>query len=313
MAKRGDGAYERAFGVYFKLVLVDDIMRQLEQAGLRRLGEAEYSYGRAWRYQVEGVRGVYELVEWDVQRSLMRVNLPNLPALEFSGPIFLVKYYPHPDEEVFEEFSAREQVLRLSPYFNYGESPYPLLDSAEGELDPTLFNVGTMYILADDALGIVRLGAYSQDRFISIAEDGVWISNVLLVPPGGRDRDVPGWELTWRLFERVAQVYRRVVGGLYAAVGGVGGGRVWSCRQSGCVEQESGEVKLKLLELIFIASSEVRLQAQGILNAQLENIEAVQATGLKPALLWVGGGLKLDDGAFPEVRSFLEATLDMSR
>lgn len=312
MSGRGDGAYERVFGVYFKLVLVDDIMRQLEPAGLRRLGEAKYSYGRAWRYQVEGAMGVYELVEWDVQRSLLRADLPHLPALEFSGPIFLMRYYPHPDEEVFEEFSAREQLLRLSPYFNYGESPCPVLDSAEKEFDPTLFNVGTMYILVDDALGIVRLGAYSQDRFVSVVEDGVWVSNVCLVPPGGRDRNVPGWELTWKLFERVARVYRRVVGELHTVAGGVSGGRVWNCNQNNCVEQESGEVKLKLLEFIFLASSDVKEQARKVLKKLLEDVEVAQLAVFKPALLWVEGELKRDGSEFPEVQRFLEHDLDMS-
>uniref|UniRef100_A0A7C4BA50 Uncharacterized protein n=1 Tax=Thermofilum pendens TaxID=2269 RepID=A0A7C4BA50_THEPE len=310
---RGGDAYERVFGVYFKLVLVDDLMRQLEPAGLKRLGETKYSYGRAWRYQVKGAMGVYELVEWDVQRSLLRTDLPNLPVLEFSGPVFLVKYYPHPDEEVFEEFSAREQVLRLSPYFDYGESPYPTLNSVEGELDPTLFNVGVMHILADDALGIIRLSAHSQDRFISVAEEGVRVSNVLLVPPGGRDRNVPGWELTWKLLERIALVYRKVVGELYAAVGGIGEGRMWSCTQNSCTEQETSEAKLKLLELIFLSGSETKELARNVLEKIFEeNIKVTQVAELRLALLWVGGELRRDEGMFPEVRNFLGVDLDMS-
>lgn len=305
MSGQSAGAFEGVLNVYFKLVFVDDIMGVLEPVGLRRLGEASYSYGKAWRYKVEGMKGVYEVVQWDVQRSLLKTNITNPPVIEFIGPIFLLKYYPHPEEEVFEEFSVNEQVLRLSPYFNYGKSPYPLLNSAE-EINPTLFNVGTLYILAEDALGIVRLGAYTQDRLVSISEEGVRVSNMLVVPPGGKDRNVPGWLLTWNFLEKMAETYRKVMGKPYAAVGGIGKGKVWSCRQEKCVEQETEEMKLKLLEFIF--ADRANHQVLEILKSQLESVEAATPiTGVKPALLWIDGELRRSEGGgFPEVKSFLE-------
>jgi hypothetical protein len=296
---------ERIFNTYFKLIFVDDAMNQLEPTGIKKLEEANYSYGKAWRYQLEGIKGVYEVVQWDIQRSLLKINLPNLPVVEFSGPVFLLKYYPDPEEEVFEDFSVKEQILRLSAHFNYGKSPYPVLNSEE-ELDPTLFNIGIFYIVADDVLGIVRLGAYTQDRFISISQDGINLSNVLVVPPGGIDRNVPGWALTWNFLEKMAETYKRIMGKPYAAIGGVGKGKIWKCAQEKCFEEETESIRLKLFEIIFLASREERVLA--VVDDQLESLRSNSSlSDLKTSFLWIDGKIKKDeDEEYTQLKDFLK-------
>lgn len=172
-----------------------------------------------WQLWLKKRRGVYEFKLSDCAV---------IDDVEIST--FSIKYYPCPDEEVFEDFAVAEQVVRLSDYFDdaliqgpsHGEGcacsalhhghehgqrskGIPRFATRD-ELNPSLFTVGDVrfHVRQEDSkliraelVGLDRLVEYSQDG-ISIEHDG---ESIQVVKPGTIDRKIPAYELCWDLFD----------------------------------------------------------------------------------------------------------------
>jgi len=113
-----------------------------------------------------------------------------------------IKYYPHPKEPVFEEFSLTERFLRLGPAFGEQDVPTP---ASSRQLRPGSFTVGFIQCAVQDKRALTWLSLWAPDRWVEIRESGLTIARfpgdmTQVLPPGGRDRNVPGWALTWAIF-----------------------------------------------------------------------------------------------------------------
>lgn len=142
-------------------------------------------------------RGVHAL---EVMEARQGSNLLGLgPYLWFRLGI---KYYPHPAEPVFEEFSVIERLLRLGPAFGEQDVPTPV---SSRQLRPGSFTVGFIECAVQDKRALTWLSLWAPDRWVEIREAGLAVARfpgdmTQVLPPGGRDRSVPGWALTWPLF-----------------------------------------------------------------------------------------------------------------
>ncbi|MEM4455541.1 MAG: hypothetical protein QXT28_12560 [Thermofilaceae archaeon] len=271
-----------ATSVYYEVLMV----RNLEVAskyGILDVKPSQWRGLRTWRYKLADAPGAYELVLWDQRRGALKPEKPVMtpygePAmLEFDEAVFLIRYYPHPSEPCFEDFSVEEQALRLSEIFENGSASFPA-EGFEDRLSELHFNVGLMMLAAGVFHSAVRLSLMSQERFVSIAEEGVELLGKQLVEPGGTDRNVAGWQLSWKLFSKVAKVYVEQLGKPYAVVERVEPGRIWICGELGCVENESNDYLLRTVEVIFIPEKE-----DFVINAIEESLRKIEEeVGTRP-------------------------------
>lgn len=246
-----------AVSVYYDVLLVRGL-EATSRHGIVEVKSSQWRGLRTWRYRLADLPGGYELILWDTRRGALRsARPPALTAgweaqpLEFDEASFLIRYYPTPDEPFFENFSAEEQALRLSEVFENGASTFPV-EGYEDRLSEFHFNVGTMMLAAGVFHSVVRLSLMSQERFVSVVEDGLKVHNEQLIEPGGVDRNVPGWQLSWFLFSKILKIYVEKLGVPYLVVERGEPGRIWVCRESGCREQQTNDYILKTLELVFI-------------------------------------------------------------
>lgn len=177
----------------------------------------------AWYVWFVNQGGVYEiaLLDWQIQKNN-----------EISS--FILKYYPYPEEALFESFSCAEQVVRLSAYFDNSlikhsehekscacsqhhgrhcgspvQKGIPRLQ-ARADIHPALFGIGKIRLTLRQGR-LLQLSADSQDRLMQCSVTGIFVCQgngpVQIVAPGEVDRDVPGWQLTWTFLE----VFRKEV------------------------------------------------------------------------------------------------------
>lgn len=170
-----------------------------------------------WYIWLHNCPGVYELqlLEWKT------VN-------EKESSSFLLKYYPSLEEEAFDRLSFKEQVTRLSEYFdntpikkvftkncpcsslstNHQQSQ-PLIKGIprwfhRKNINSTLFTIGEIkFKIIHERL--LEITLTSQDHLRLCTLPGITVKqgeNITeLVPPGGVDRDFPGWTTSWHFFD----------------------------------------------------------------------------------------------------------------
>jgi hypothetical protein len=74
-----------------------------------------------------------------------------------------VKYYPHPDESVFEEFSVAERLLRSSSAFGEHRVPAP---ASYGRIHPSFFGVGLIECAIRQDGALVWMSLRAPDRWV---------------------------------------------------------------------------------------------------------------------------------------------------
>ncbi|MEM3944621.1 MAG: hypothetical protein QXJ59_11100 [Thermofilaceae archaeon] len=248
--------------IYFEPLLVR-CTNLLRKYGVLEVKASQWRGLQSWRYRIEEALGGYELILWGqrrtaLTRALTRSEPGKPPKVEFDEAVFLVKYYPHPDEPYFEDFSVEEQALRLSEVFNNGESIFPV-EKHQDKLEGYHFTVGTLMLAVGVRHGFLRLSITSQERFVSIAEEGVKVLDRLVVEPNGIDRNVPGWDLSWKLFSAIAKVFKYYLGKPYMIVEFLEPGKLWRCKGEGCREEEAPEQVVRILEFIYVPVKEAYL------------------------------------------------------
>lgn len=116
---------------------------------------------------------------------------------------FVLSYFPHPDEDLVDSFSVQsgiicqreDYLLRVREYLKHE-------DLRQG------FTVAHIFLdVAPNASGF-SLSLQAPTRQIILAEDGVDVINegerVQLVEPGGRDQDLPAWDIAMEFFRVLA-------------------------------------------------------------------------------------------------------------
>ena len=136
----------------------------------------------------------------DVPTTESNFNLETVQGIRLG-----VFYYPHIEEKDFEGFSWPEKILRCSDYFDQTGTP-----TSEGrkEIPSSFFLVGQIDIRLCSMRCYLELECSALERWRDYRVGGLHVrgpSGDLLevVAAGDRDRDVPGWELTHFLMDKL--------------------------------------------------------------------------------------------------------------
>ncbi len=120
-----------------------------------------------------------------------------------SGGRFLLSYFPHPEEDLVESFSVQAGIIsQEDDYISRVREYLKHEDLRQG------FTLGRISLdVASDASGF-SLTLQAPTRLITIAEDGLSVVKdgeaVQLVEPGGRDQDLPAWDIAMEFFRVLA-------------------------------------------------------------------------------------------------------------
>ncbi len=259
--------FESLLNLYYKLVLA--MVDNLEKHGFQNVKQVSWRGNEAWRYLLPHHKGGYELILWGKQFSTIKSKKdPATAHLDFFNYTFLLRYYPNPNELVFEDFSIKEQLVRLSRCFEEGEI-FPR-DDCSNSIDETFFTVGTLVLSVNDSEGIVRLSLQTQDRFTSILEEPLTINDVIVKDKGEVDRNVPGWHLSWDFYRSLLNIYISRLGKPWLVVAYAEPGMLWKCRETYCSTETAGSTLLKNIEIVFIALR--RPETVGLLEEALDDI-----------------------------------------
>jgi hypothetical protein len=118
---------------------------------------------------------------------------------------FILRYYPSPEEPIFEEYAFVERQVRTSPCFDHTGAPF---SDKQDSIHKALFVIGTLHLAFDRELNFARLGISSQDRWTEILKGGAVVKTdhrrtIEVLPEGSVIRNVPGWELSWCFFDKL--------------------------------------------------------------------------------------------------------------
>lgn len=139
----------------------------------------------------------------DKKRSM--VGIPNLGTDPAVRAEFIVRYYPSPEEPLFDDFAPIERAIRLGPYFDHTGTPR---FEKQNEIHESLFTVGKFHLAFDKGLNFALLTISSQERWIEICNNGPLVrtddrQSIEAVLEKATVRNVPGWELSWYLFDKL--------------------------------------------------------------------------------------------------------------
>jgi hypothetical protein len=172
--------------------------------GLKAISEKQNG-APGWYLWFESLSGAYLL---ELAEAGTRAENDGRAALhrEAVQGRFRIKYYPDvTDPSSLSSFSASEQAFRESDCFDKTGTP----DFERGEEIPdAFFQIGTIKaVLAADAKGFV-LGLESPDRWVTWTTEGVAATDEQggahhLRVAGEKDRDVPAWQWSWFLMDRL--------------------------------------------------------------------------------------------------------------
>ena len=155
-----------------------------------------------WYLWTKDQKGAYLLELVDAGYFNKEVSTNNIPGVRAE---FVLRYYPSPEEPLFEDFAFIEREVRLGPYFDHTGTPFL---EKQDEIHESLFAVGNLYLDFDKELNFTILKISSQDRWIEIAKEGPIIETdrrqtIEVIPEGTMTRNVPGWELSWRFYDKL--------------------------------------------------------------------------------------------------------------
>ncbi len=179
--------------------------------------DARMHFGYSKISPVIGRRGLPGWYLWfqGKQGSFKLELLGNLPDPEdprnafteepIIGSQMVIRYYPSEEESILDSYSCYEQMVRLSSLFDHTGTP-----TVEGtdHIRDSFFTVGFLNVRTDLSRSFLELECVAPERWIDYRSEGVYLKNgqeseFEAVPPGGLDRDVPGWVLSHQLFDKI--------------------------------------------------------------------------------------------------------------
>jgi hypothetical protein len=139
----------------------------------------------------------------DAKSDAMRLY-PNKRVVWIASDLIL-RYYPSPEESLFDEYAFVERQVRLGPCFDHIGTPF---FDKQDSIHKSFFVVGTLHLAFDRGLNFARLGISSQDRWVEILKGGPVVRTdyrrtIEVLPEGSVMRNVPGWELSWCFFDKL--------------------------------------------------------------------------------------------------------------
>jgi hypothetical protein len=155
-----------------------------------------------WYLWTRDQKGAYLLELTDAMYFDKEVRTNNIPGVRAE---FVLRYYPSPEEALFEDFAFIEREVRLGPCFDHTGTP---LFERKDEIHESLFAVGNLTLDFDKGLNFEILKISSQDHWIEIVKEGPIVETdcrqiIEVIPEGTMARNVPGWELSWRFYDKL--------------------------------------------------------------------------------------------------------------
>jgi len=151
----------------------------------------------SWTLKLKGRRGVYSLSYRKDEQEEGWVH-----------GIFDLQYFPLRDEPLLDRFSIRENLLRQDHGFETWVRHLP------GNEDPleNAFVVGRILLSVDREEKNLFLSLWSPLRWLEFRKEGLSLARedgtrLEVLPPGGKDRNVPAFALSFAFFDRLIQAF----------------------------------------------------------------------------------------------------------
>jgi len=121
----------------------------------------------------------------------------------------LVRYFPDINEESFNFLACSEQIFRMSDSFDATGTP-----SFEGgrAMHKSFFVAGHMNIIIHSSRTDADFFCFAPDRWRDYRPDGLTLTDKNgqlheALSPGQMDRDFPGWDLSFFLFDKIISAF----------------------------------------------------------------------------------------------------------
>ncbi len=182
-------------------------------AARRYMGFSQISQGSTqggfpqWYLWLNEKRGAYSLTvqEGYIVSGNNSTSAPEPENNTVVGIPLIVRYFPDVEEEIFESFSHVEQLYRRGPDFDSTGTP-----SFEGgrTMDEGLFVAGNMCIVIYSSKADIDFYCSAPNKWRDYRADGLALIDDKgefhqVVSPGGIDRDFPGWQATFFVFDKI--------------------------------------------------------------------------------------------------------------
>lgn len=135
-----------------------------------------------------------------------QTDAPGAPTVEGR---FVIRYFPGEDDPALDRFSCVEALLRMGPVFDHTGTPSL---TGQERMDDSCFVVGYIDFRAGTGRDFVELECIAPNRWKDVRVDGLYVTTpengeIEAVAPGGIDRDVPGWDLAFYVFDKLVAGY----------------------------------------------------------------------------------------------------------
>lgn len=126
----------------------------------------------------------------------------------------IIRYFPDIKDELFDSLSCFEQIFRIGPSFDSTGTP-----SFEGgrAMHDSFFVAGHMDLFIHSSKADVDLFCSAPNRWRDYRPDGLSLTDEKgklhqIVSPGDVDRDFPGWDLSFFIFDKIVSSFCFVSG-----------------------------------------------------------------------------------------------------
>ncbi|MBU2647896.1 hypothetical protein KKI24_24530 [bacterium] len=199
----------------FQTVFLNDSARH--RFGFSKISQVNASNGRPqWYLWFSEKKGAYSLTIQEDPFGSGDGRLPgwSIEAETNPGPYVLIRYFPDMEEGVFDALSCYEQIARLGSLFDSTGTP-----TFEGgrALHENLFVVGRLDVVIHSSKSEVDFYCAAPDRWRDYRIDGLTFmdgdgESRQVLSPGDLDRDLPGWDLSFFIYDKIVSAFCLLTG-----------------------------------------------------------------------------------------------------
>lgn len=162
-----------------------------------------------WNLWFEKDAKTYQLTLAQAQVTQFSSTEVNHPSI-IEGRL-LIRYFPGEEDPVFDDFSCREILMRLGPQFDATGTP---TIAGQKIIDDNDFVVGFLDFRTDTERSFLDISCTAPNVWREVRNKGLYLKNsegkeYEAVNPGGTDRNIPGWELAFFLFDKIVSGFCR--------------------------------------------------------------------------------------------------------
>jgi len=163
----------------------------------------------SWYLWFSEKRGAYSLTLIDGDTVSGGDNMSDHQESDTLEARFLVRYFPDPGDDSFDALSCFEQIARLGHFFD--STGTPSFDGGRAIHDG-FFVAGYVDILIHSSRADVDFFCSAPNRWREYRLDGLKLTDERgesreVVSPGTVDRDFPGWDLSFFIFDKIVSSF----------------------------------------------------------------------------------------------------------